>query len=130
MSRRALAASFLITVSAGCAEPRSSEGPKADPAPASKGIATTATGTASAAPTTPKPSSSMWIGVNELGECVKQYACDPKCNPPGPRVVECPAAFTRKEPDGTCWYRRPTECAPDVDCNPPAPRKVKCPKGI
>lgn len=86
-----------------------------------------------------------FLVVDNQGQCKFHFrvTCPPPkmCNPPAPRLVNCPPELPRSaqgKPYAGRVYKRTTagkdvcrfsfntSCPPTARCNPPPPRKVKC----
>ena len=109
-SRKALAASFVVTFAAGCDAKTSSQQPAAAP------TVDVAPANASATPT-PAPGDSSAAASSSTAQTP----------PPAP-------SFGRVEhqPDGTCMWFADVHCPRSangriIPCNPPPPHKVQCP---
>jgi hypothetical protein len=85
------------------------------------------------------------IQLQQEGRCIEQRKIDCKpgkhCNPPPPRIVECPEALQLPAPtdpkavwqkrDRICWEPEAGACKPgDAGCDEPKARRVVCPDAM
>ena len=133
-ARRLLAASFVVTVSAGCdarssapattptvtlpAATAASEAPGAAVSTSAPGTAPSATASVGAPPATATASAAASAPAGAGTQEPLGFA------PPGGRLTP--------NGDGTCLWIAENRCPPPVNgriihCNPPPPRRVKCP---
>ena len=134
-ARRLLAASFVVTVSAGCdARPSAPATTPTVNLPAAAAPGDTATATASATTTaTPSPGAPSTAATASATAPAMATATAPAATgtqealgfaPPGGRLTP--------NGDGTCLWIAENRCPPPtngriIHCNPPPPRRVKCP---